>query len=284
MTATHSTTLTSRVPRWRLPFVLRASLLLHLLAGAWLLVAPDAWPWIALVVLANHLLLTAIGLWPRSQWLGTNLTRLPAAATARREVAITIDDGPDPQVTPAVLDQLDAAGARATFFCIARHATAHPGLLREIVRRGHSVQNHTQDHSHRFSLMGPRGIEREVLAAQASMQGLLPAAPTLFRAPAGLRNIFLAPVLHRLGLTLVSWTRRGYDTRERDPAKVLARLTRGLSAGDILLLHDGHAARTADGRAVVLEVLPALLEQCRRSGLRPVTLPQALSPCPRPAS
>ena len=84
-------------------------------------------------------------------------------------------------------------------------------------------------------------------------------------------------MLHRLGLSLVSWTRRGYDTRERDPAVVLARLTRDLKGGDILLLHDGNAARTGDGAPVVLEVLPALLQRIRGDGLRAVTLNEALS-------
>ena len=97
-----------------------------------------------------------------------------------------------------------------------------------------------------------------------------------FRAPAGCRNPFLAPVLHRMGLTLVSWTRRGFDTRERDPARVLARLTDGLAGGDILLLHDGHAARTREGRPVILDVLPPLLERMQALGLRSVTLPEGL--------
>jgi hypothetical protein len=83
-------------------------------------------------------------------------------------------------------------------------------------------------------------------------------------------------VLHRLGLHLVSWTRRGFDTREADPARVQQRLTQGLAAGDILLLHDGHARRAASGRAVILDVLPPLLQHCRNAGLTPVTLNDAL--------
>jgi hypothetical protein len=74
----------------------------------------------------------------------------------------------------------------------------------------------------------------------------------------------------------VSWTRRGYDTARRDPAGVLTRLTRGLAAGDILLLHDGNVQRAASGRAVSLEVLPPLLQRISQAGLRTVTLPQAL--------
>ena len=102
--------------------------------------------------------------------------------------------------------------------------------------------------------------------------------PYCVRAPAGLRNPLLDPVLHRLGLHLVSWTRRGFDTRDGDAERVRARLARALAAGDILLLHDGHARRTAQGRPVLLEVLPPLLAQVRAAGLRTLTLREALPP------
>ena len=177
-----------------------------------------------------------------------------------------------------MLDLLDAHGQRATFFCIAERVREHPALAREIVARGHSIQNHTARHRHNFSFLGPRGFHAEIERAQQLLQEVTGQRPICFRAPAGLRNPFLAPVLHRLGLVLVSWTRRGFDTRERDAATVLARLAKDLKAGDILLLHDGHAARTAAGRPVVLEVLPLLLERLRTDGLHAVTLPQALTP------
>ena len=260
-----------------LPAYLNASVAVHAAAGIAAVIAPAAWPWALGAVAANHLVLTGAGLWPRSNWLGCNWSRLPAAASARREVAITIDDGPDPEVTPAVLDVLDAHSVRATFFAIASAAARHPALCREIVRRGHSVQNHSDSHSHRFSLLGPRGLAREVGAAQSRLADITGMAPRFFRAPAGLRNPFLAPVLDRLELQLVSWTRRGYDTVRREPQGVLERLTRGLAAGDILLIHDGHAARTITGEPVVLSVLPGLLARCADAGLRAVTLPAAFA-------
>ena len=260
---------------WPWPPVVRASRCQPTLAAA--LFVPGAVPWAIGAVVLNHVLITAAGLTPRSSLLGQNLTRLPAAARARREVAITIDDGPDPEVTPQVLDLLDAHGQRATFFCIAERVAAHPALAREIVARGHSIQNHTARHRHNFSFLGPRGFEAEISQAQQLLFEVTGERPSCFRAPAGLRNPFLAPVLHRLGLSLVSWTRRGFDTRERDAAAVLARLARDLEPGDILLLHDGNAARTNDGRAVVLAVLPPLLERIRTDGLRAVTLPEALA-------
>jgi peptidoglycan/xylan/chitin deacetylase (PgdA/CDA1 family) len=260
------------------PPYLKASVACHLGAGAALVALPALWPWALGAVAANHIALTAAGLWPRSRWLGSNWSRLPAASIARGEIAITIDDGPDRKVTPQVLDLLDAAGARATFFCIAARARAEPRLCREIGARGHSVQNHSDHHSHRFSLLGPRAMAREIGAAQASLADITGVAPRFFRAPAGLRNPFLDPVLRRLDLQLVSWTRRGFDTVRGDPDALLARLADGLGAGDILLLHDGNAARSGDGRTVGLAVLPRLLERIARAGLTPVTLPAAALP------
>ena len=256
--------------------LVKASIACHLGAAAAVTAAPAIWPWALGVVALDHALITATGLWPRSTWLGANIRRLPDASAARREVALTIDDGPDPAVTPAVLDLLDAHQARATFFCIAERAAAHPALCREIVRRGHSVQNHSQHHRHTFSLMGMGRFRHELGSAQDTLTGITGDAPRFFRAPAGLRNPFLAPVLNQLGLQLVSWTRRGFDTQRTDPAGVLARLTRNLAAGDIVLLHDGNAARTSNGRPVVLDVLPALLARFRADGLCAVTLPEAM--------
>jgi peptidoglycan/xylan/chitin deacetylase (PgdA/CDA1 family) len=264
--------------------LLKASAVVHLLALAAWLWRPTLWPWALGTLVLNHLLISAAGLWPRASLLGPNITRLPSAAAARGEVALTIDDGPDPEVTPAVLDQLQRAGARATFFCIAERAARHQALVAEILARGHSVQNHSHVHRHNFSLLGPRGFDTEITRAQAQLQALTGQRPRFFRAPAGLRNPFLQPVLSRHGLLLTSWTRRGFDTRERDPQRVLQRLTRGLAAGDILLLHDGHCARAADGRPVVLHVLPLLLDRLRAAGLAAVTLPQAFSTAQQPAS
>ncbi|MET3440197.1 peptidoglycan/xylan/chitin deacetylase (PgdA/CDA1 family) [Variovorax paradoxus] len=263
---------------WPWPPVIRVSAAVHVAAiGAGALV-PGAMPWAIGAVVLNHALITGAGLTPRSSLLGPNVTRLPEAAGARREVAITIDDGPEPEVTPRVLDLLDAHGQRATFFCIAERVLAHPALAREIVARGHSIQNHTARHRHNFSFLGPRGFASEIARAQEILAETTGQRPTCFRAPAGLRNPFLEPVLHRLGLSLVSWTRRGFDTREGDPAKVMARLARNLQARDILLLHDGNAARTPEGNPVLLEVLPLLLERLRAEGLSAVTLPEGLKP------
>ena len=261
---------------WTPPRLVSASVGLHVGAAAAVIGSPGLWPWALGGVVANHLVLTGAGLWPRSRLLGPNWTSLPAVVAARGEVAVTIDDGPDPDVTPRVLDLLDAHTARATFFCIGERVEKYPALAKEIVRRGHTIENHSQRHLHHFSVLGPRGLTAEVERAQNSITAVTGDPPRFFRAPAGLRNPFLDWVLNRLNLRLASWTRRGFDTLSRDTDVVLGKLTRNARGGDILLLHDGHAGRTPSGSVLILEVLPRLLTSLASSGLKPVTLRSAL--------
>jgi peptidoglycan/xylan/chitin deacetylase (PgdA/CDA1 family) len=264
----------------RITPLLKLTYALHAGAAGLAVLQPDAWPWLVGALAGNHLALTATGLWPRSQGLGPNWVRLPEAAARANRIAVTIDDGPDPDVTPRVLDLLDRHGARATFFCIGEKATRHADLCREIVQRGHAVENHSQNHYKHFSLLGPRGMAREIEAGQDTLAGITGRRPQFFRPTAGLRNPFLEPVLARHGLHLATWTRRGYDTRNRDADAVSARLTRNLAAGDILLLHDGNAARTARGVPVILEALPRLLDAAAAAGLNSVTLHSVLDSAP----
>jgi len=248
----------------------------HLAAGAALLARPAIWPWALGLLVADHLALTAAGLWPKSRLLGPNLTRLPAAAAARGGVAITIDDGPDPQVTPRVLTILRERGACATFFCIGERLELHRDLAREIHAQGHAIENHSYRHRHNFSLLGPRAIAADIGRAQDCVAALTGTPPRWFRAPAGLRNVFLEPVLARLQLHLASWTRRGFDTVNADSNTVLRRLTIELRGGDILLLHDGNAARRRGGAPAILEVLPRLLDTIGERRLQPMTLRAAV--------
>ena len=275
--ATDTATPARRWPRTGNPPMLTATIAWHVTMFAGWVLAHSAWPWWLAGIFVSHMMVVAIGLWPRSSLLGANWTRLPDTPRNANAVALTIDDGPDPVVTPKVLDLLDAHGVRATFFCIGERAQRHPALMREIVARGHDVENHSQMHVHTFSVTLPRGLTREIDAAQHTLEALTGERPMFFRAPAGLRNVFLEPVLQKLDLRLAAWTRRGFDTRERNPQRVLERLVDGLAARDILLVHDANAALSASGKPVVLDVLPRLIETVRARGLRFVTLREARS-------
>lgn len=262
--------------RWIPAPALLGSGAVHLAAAATVAIRPHWWPFALETIVANHLMLVAAGLWPRSSLLGPNWTRLPPNLAAKRCVALTIDDGPEPSVTPQVLKMLDEYQVKATFFAIGEHVEQHPDLAREIVRCGHSLENHSYRHLHYFSLLGPRALRDEIERAQHAIGTIAGEPPYFFRAPAGLRNPLLDPILNRLGLRLVSWTRRGFDTVNANADSVLRRLTRGLQAGDILLLHDGHAACGKSGSPVILEVLPRLLAALSSLGLKPITLREAL--------
>jgi peptidoglycan/xylan/chitin deacetylase (PgdA/CDA1 family) len=233
-----------------------------------LAVRPAWWPLMLPAFFANHVVLALLGVAPRSRALGPNLRRLPPSFPG---VALTFDDGPDPEVTPRVLELLAAGEHRATFFCVGERAQRHPELIGELVATGHRVENHTHRHSSWFSFYPPGALRREIVAAQRVLGELAGRAPRYLRVPAGARSPWLEPVIARLGLHLVSWTRRGFDTATRDPDRIHRRLVAGLGAGDILMLHD---RRLADRRPPVLEVLPRLLGDLDRRGLRSLPLPE----------
>lgn len=253
--------------RWRPSPGIRVSLVLHAAAAVLLATHPDAWLWALAVVGANHLALFFAVLCPRGQLLGPNLVRLSPAAVRRREISLTFDDGPDPEVTPRVLELLDRYQAKASFFCIGEKAAAHPELVKEIVRRGHSVENHSYHHYNAFAFFSISKLRREVDAAQETVAAITGRSPAFFRAPAGFRSPLLDPVLASRGLRYVSWTRRGFDAVSGNSTRILRELTRGLAPGDVLLMHDSVP--------VVLSVLPALLEQVAAQGLKAVSLASA---------
>lgn len=224
------------------------------------LLVPDGSQVLINALAANHAVVLGASIWPTSPLLGPNLTRLSEERAARGEIALTFDDGPDPKITPKVLDLLDRYQAKASFFCIAARAERSPELVKEILLRGHRLENHSYHHSPTFALNGVQGLRREIGHAQDVLTELTGVRPRYFRAPAGMRNPWLQRILGLFDLSLVSWTRRGYDAVCRDPRRITGRLLKHLRGGDILLLHDGASARDSRGRPVVLEALPRLLD------------------------
>ncbi len=260
---------------WLTTPALKISAVVH--TGSVLLVVlnPGIWHWALGAILFNLLILTAGVMLPKSRLLGPNMTHLPAIAARRREITITFDDGPDPEITPLVLDLLDQYGAKASFFCIANKVSAYPELAREIIKRGHSLENHTNSHPYAFAFFGPSGILREIESAQATISAVTGVTPRFFRAPMGFRPPFLAPAVERANLCCASWTRRGFDTFARHPEPVLRQLLRNLAAGDILLLHDGRPNRPNKNAKVILEALPRLLKHLQTLDLKSVSLTTA---------
>jgi peptidoglycan/xylan/chitin deacetylase (PgdA/CDA1 family) len=174
--------------------------------------------------------------------------------TAQEEIWLTIDDGPDEEDTPRILDLLDAHRARATFFLIGERAERFPHLVSEILRRGHQVGHHTHTHPMgTFWCASPARVRSELDAGLAAL-GKAGARPSWFRAPVGIKNPFLAEELQRRGLTCVGWSVRSRDSVSRDPARVAARVVREARPGSIVLMHEG-AFLDARVRVHALELL-----------------------------
>ncbi len=226
-------------------------------------------PALALGVLgASHAPLLYGTLRANAQLFGPVATRFVPAGN---EVWLTIDDGPCPRDTPRLLDLLDAAGARATFFVRGDHALANPNLILEILRRGHQLGNHTFSHPQAtFWCLPPWRVRPEIDRCTAVLVEITGAPPLLFRAPVGMANPFVHQAVLARGLRLVGWSARGYDGVIAQPAEVVERICRDLRPGAIILLHEGRTAR--DGTPVNVRALALLLAELTARGYR-CTLP-----------
>lgn len=196
-------------------------------------------------------------MYPRSPWYVRTHTRLPASETA---CALTFDDGPHPEYTPRVLDELAAHGMQATFFVIGVHAQQHGALLRRILAEGHSLGLHSWRHPRWFSLLSTRRVKADLRAcgdAIAEATGMPP--PCLFRAPVGVRSPNVADATHALRLTTVAWSNRLWDTQGAAAPQVQRHLERAARPRAIILAHDGHEPNYPGDRSATIAALAAVL-------------------------
>lgn len=242
-----------RRPHAWLPVAVASQLLVVLAWWLW------GWPAGLALLAATHGLFFWGVMKPDSRLFAPVLARLP---TSEPVVWLTIDDGPSDDTLP-MLDLLDAHGAKATFFLVGERAAARPELVREIVRRGHEVGNHSQAHPQAwFWALGPRRMQREVAEAQTLLTRLAGVPPRWFRAVVGMANPFLAAPLREHGLARVAWSARGFDALASDPDAVVRRIERDLAPGAIVLLHEG----AGHGRNV--ETVARLLQRIDLLGYR----------------
>lgn len=195
-----------------------------------------------------------------------------ALAVVRREegldgVALTFDDGPHPQGTPAVLELLREAGAAATFFLVGEQVERRPALVAEIVAAGHRVELHS--HRHRTQLrQTPRAIREDADRARAAIEEAGDRAVADFRPPNGIFSASGLRVIRRRGWRPVLWSQWGRDWDAGATAESIARrCTAAVGAGDVLLLHDADYYSAPDSWARTVAALPAILEALEARGL-----------------
>lgn len=185
----------------------------------------------------------------------------PVQTQIANGIWLTLDDGPDPVDTSAILDLLDRHDAKATFFVIGEKAEKHPDLIREIHRRGHQVGNHSWSHPRAsFWCLGPGATRREIVKCQRMVEGIIGQAPKVFRAPVGHYNFFVHPVLKQEGLKLVGWSSRGFDGVASPLAEVIRRIRRTAGEGGIILAHEG--------TPIACEVVADILAMVEENGWR----------------
>lgn len=210
---------------------------------------------------------------PGGAALSTPLAYALGVATtvdAPRGVALTFDDGPHPEGTPAVLEALARHGARATFFLVGEQVERWPGLAAEIVAAGHRVGVHCQRHRNLLRL-GPKEVREDLERATAVIAAGTGTAPRLYRPPYGILNGAALRHSRRSGWAPLLWTRYAADWRRRATAgSIVRRLTEGLRSGEVLLLHDADWYGTPGSWRKTAAAVSLVLAEIERLGLEPV--------------
>ena len=233
--------------------------------------------------------LTAYGaVYPRAQLFGKTICWTNSA----RKLAITFDDGPNPAITPKLLDLLDCYNAKATFFLIGRYVRECPELVQETVARGHEVGNHTELHPNLLWL-NPTKVRVELRLCHDAIRGTIGAPPKWFRPPFGMRNPWVIPAARELGYRTVMWTLLPGDWHGKPAEWLIPRMQpiadhaqRSVGndaspaaggAGDVLCLHDGAHRELNGDRSRTLAALEHWLPRWHDLGLEFVTIGEAVS-------
>ena len=251
----------------KLPTLALAGLIIALVDG------PQAWWWATTILLLGTLVLLHFVCNVRSSFLVRTLWNAPEATNA---VALTFDDGPDPNYTSRVLDILAKHDVPAAFFVVGHRVRAHPELLLRAHSEGHVIGNHTESHSVFLHCRLWSKLRKEIADCNAAIQSVIGCLPTLFRPPHGFKNPALADVVRERSMTVVGWQVRGCDAVSSDPKAIEARVVESAEGGGIILLHDGSGLGGTKDRSATLDALPAIIKQLRARGLRFVRLDEML--------
>jgi len=227
--------------------------------------------------------LTAYGaVHPGAQLFGPTI----CATGAARRLALTFDDGPNPAITPQLLDLLDRYNAKATFFVVGKFVRECPGLVKETTARGHIVANHTETHPNLF-FCGMRETREELLRCSEAIAQATHEEPRWFRPPFGMRSPWLGELVQQHGMRTVMWTLIPGDWRIKPAEWLIERMkpiaTRAqhkvanpgngrVGHGDVLCLHDGDYAMLNADRTHTLQALEYWLPRWRDIGLEFVTI------------
>lgn len=247
----------------------------------------NPWWMVAPTVAAGMAGITAYGaVHPGAQLFGASVCRTSSV----RKLAMTFDDGPNPTITPKLLELLERHKAKATFFVVGRYVRECPGLVKEIYDRGHVLGNHTDTHPNLF-FCGPEETRHELHRCREAIVCATWEGPHWFRPPFGYRSPWLGAIVHELDMRMVTWSLLPGDWRLKPVEWLTERMqpiarnaerpktppgtTQSDKGGDILCLHDGNYLHQNGDRLRTLAALEYWLPRWRDLGLEFVTMNQA---------
>jgi peptidoglycan/xylan/chitin deacetylase (PgdA/CDA1 family) len=207
---------------------------------------------------------------PTVNWFGGTISHGPRD---RNQVALSFDDGPDDRYTLAVRDILDAHGVKATFFTVGKALDARPDISQALLADGQLLGDHSYHHDY-WRWLDPRYPELD--RTQDAFQRNLGVCPGFFRPPHGQRTPFMAWLVDRRDMAMVTWDVSAADWLSHDGTEVAADVLKRVKPGSIILLHDGLDGKVHSDRSVLLTALPLILDGLKQRGLQPVRLDQLL--------
>lgn len=190
------------------------------------------------------------------------------AGTDKKQIAISFDDGPAIDHTPAILEALRPENVKATFFCIGQRIAGNEKILLQVKDEGHTIGNHSYSHHFWFDMYSSKKMIADLQQMDKEVERVTGLRPKLFRPPYGVTNPNVKKAILEGGYTPVGWSVRSMDTVTRDPAKLLDKINRAIEPGAVFLFHD--TSKTT------LEVLPGFIQEVKKRGYEIVPLDKLL--------
>lgn len=206
--------------------------------------------------------------------LGFFIPVISNGSVDRPAVALTFDDGPDPDTTPALLELLERLDVTATFFVVGRRVATHPALVKQIMAQGHAIGNHGFHHDPLAPFKGAGRAVQEIVATQKALAPL-GVAPLIFRPPVGITYPAMGRALAELNMVAVTFSCRAWDRGNRSVSRIARRILRRVRPGDIIMLHDRVPPQRSD-TALWLGQVAAVVSGIRERGLTIVPLEELI--------
>lgn len=199
-----------------------------------------------------------------SSIFGRPITRLDSG---EKSVALTFDDGPNPDATPLILDALAERKVRATFFILGRHAEQWPDLVKRVANEGHSIGNHGYFHR-KLHFKSPAYVRNDLTLGTQAIERIAGVHPRLFRAPHGFRSPWVTPIAKSLGQRTVGWSFGVWDSDRPGSDVIVERILKDTRPGSILLLHDGDGYDPHGDRVQTAQAVPIIVDRLLDQGYR----------------